>query len=871
MLYRLIFVFIIVSLLGSSYGAQEIRNKALIADEIKKLVKTSVLNEAETTTYTYKAVCERLLALYQAVHEACIVDRHHFYPEKKAQIDIAIKRLRNLSKLKKSKMLSDDAYSILLNFEKSIQITKNLTLKNQTPEQLRKTIVDWILALTQDVPTQLEKSLRIHHGKDNALFALAYPMQWTSKMWGDQKFIQFLKSQITYISSNNIHYNDAYSGTPPQPNNTPNNPSPLSDEAYIFMFQNLLVNEKLNPDCFVFYQSATPKLLGVYLFQDLMARFLHQNGNPFDIKSFAHDDVDTDEFRAIIPDKIPKTVRDLLVGKVSDPSSKQVMSSSYSIFGGGNPSFKSFFKVNGQASSTIGDVFKSIYDDANPHLDISGSTVITTPNPAWMGGSTNRTPNKYEEMIINKFTDRPIQNHLGYQQKGYINFPNIVQFFIPKDKVDDIVYWGGTMNSPIRSSLSGKYQNGIKVVLDAFIAQDDQTLLTYYNTVPTTQHAGWAGMGQSTLSKLAEKDDYSSLQGKIGASTRAYFDEAKNGRIKTYFSCIRPDQYVVIDDIRTHLILFMQEDILKALTEGNPSQKVRESNLYKTLGIASGDKNLTGSAQTLTGTIVANQSRRLNEQKAPITTLDILEKDGSIALTTLKKRLITNLESVAWDKESKIKYFIQEYLMWLYIKEYKGKIPPLQKFLDDIKEISDNTKTPDDLNQLRYLELFTALALRVGDHDFIAETLTSQLSNQNPDLPIDSRGANKTERKIMVLLLKEIAYELLMQKDYKRILGKFTPLPTDAPHIQKHKKMCQVYIKTLISEIVDGIKITSQLQLRKDDIEKFLSTVTALDKKVFQKMIPGDSEGIDMNNIANLVTVFLWNPIQDIENLGKKS
>ncbi|MBX9976940.1 MAG: hypothetical protein K2X98_01655 [Alphaproteobacteria bacterium] len=827
-----------------SKAASTLVGKAFIVDEIRKSLREGALDEKPITNeYTYKTVCDRLLNLYRAAHSACVASPNSL-TKKNSDIDRAIKQVVKLKDMSAQNTWTGYEYAIVQNFQRNIQAIKNLPslLSTQPPEVFRKTIVDLILAITQDVPTQLEKSLRIHFGHDHPDFAQDYPIQWTDQMWADKTFIQFLTNQLYYETNADANGNGHYLRQRER--------LPLTDAEYAKLFQNLLIHEKLNPDCFVFYQSATNKLLGVYLFQDLMARFLKQTGNPFDVKSYGHPDIPYDENKKSL-NAIPKTVRDVLSsmsgssdGDTKEPYSKHLMSSSYSIFGGSEEnSFRGYFQSN-QQTNDMGAVFSYMYDTIAPGLDIT---------------TTDGSKNKYNAMIIDMF-----QNNYNWQTMstplkdgdvvGNLAFPTIVQFFIHKDIANDVVYWGGWLGRAINH----RGTSNIKDMLDTFIYTNDNKLLDYYDnstfqnktkssdgikvpsskaTSPLSKLAVMDNGGDFDPSNFMSKQTQFSLQGKIGSSTEAYFNGTLSGQIKTYFHCLRPEQYRVLNQMRGNLIKLIQEDMGRALAEGKLSTTVTEAKAYKKFDILSRGSSSKKKEQAFIKSTLENQA---------------LPESAFVAHTSTPK--------------------LYERLRTLY-KTYGNTIPTLQQFVGDINPILGTKKSEKDINGLRYLEFLTILALNTNDHNFIAHTLSSQLSNQEINLPIDTRSANKKERKLMILLLKEIAYVLLTRDDYARILGKFNALPMDPPHIKKHKDMCKVYLKTLVRNIVESTRIKgythkeesyyTEYESRKAAIDHILDTVTPLSKKDFDVLIEGatDARIQTENNLIDLATHLLWKPI----------
>lgn len=807
--YALIFCSIFLGSIPCE-GAQEIMGKALVQDELKSLFKQGVLGSNELQIETSGAsdkhftkdqllnffknnaqrrdiqqqltstnLCNALLEIYHLIHKAYIMDKNYIGEDSRKALRTAINRLKKLNK----QPLGMDQYNILRKFRQSLNgMDLDALLKNGNSAGFYNACMDFILAITHEVPTQLEKSVRIHFGKNNPGQAWvrsdasgnAVPFDWQN-LWKNYGFIQFLKG--------NFFYNDQ------------NTPTVLNDDAYVTFFQTLLIREKLNPDCFVFYHSATVKMSTFHMFQDLIARFLQQTGNPFNIKSYVYEnDKYTNYNNVSYTVKSPVLNVDDLInemwrihdGDTGAPFSKYLTSSSYSIFGGGKPSAKQFFQYSKQYNFDQ-DLFSTIYQAFSNAIGID---IIQDPL-----NQVNTSKNKYGQMFDRKFRNLILDNHPGHQKNGYLEFPIMWQFFIPKAKVDDIVYFGGMDGIRHRNKSNNSH---IKEVLDAFIHPKDDIIYDYYNAI------SYRGGGVFSLDEL---DQYQSWQGKIGVGTKAYFDATVSGEIKLYPTCLRPDQYIILDDLRDNMQYMITEDIMSALEKGGQTPNLQNSTLAKALQkIVGGGKSISPENVM----IAANQ--RHPEAKDLPTVIDIIDSQ-KLTLQQLTQALIQVIDQQNWSKKAKINHFIQEYMIGLYHLKYKGQCPPPGVFLTDLQSIMETTTLTDNhIVKLRYVELFREISELIGHEKFITEQLTDILSGNNPHLPISSRAANTNEKKMMVFFLREIAYMLLKKKDNVSniILNKFYTSKNAPGYLKNHKEKCLSILSYLLENIQEVAKIQCQ-------------------------------------------------------------
>ncbi len=221
-------------------------DKLKIADEIKHLFKQKLIDESGNVTASKKGLSLIVLELYNAVNKQYHCG-HTIFKDKDYRL--ACKRLESALK----------AYKV-------IEYLKNLPkAQNYDTIKIRTELINWILRHYQENITQIEKSLEYHYKK------AARPDG--SYNWNDGIFKNWLQQKFCGADSKD----------------TVNTRITTADEALSF-FQDLLVNEKLHLDYYVFYHAAQPISVGLYYFNNVIARLINASGATAHAKVYNYND-----------------------------------------------------------------------------------------------------------------------------------------------------------------------------------------------------------------------------------------------------------------------------------------------------------------------------------------------------------------------------------------------------------------------------------------------------------------------------------------------------------------------------------------------------------------------------------------------------
>ena len=210
-------------------------------------------------------------------------------------------------------------------------------------------------------------------------------------------------------------------------------PASTHEESMCF-FQDLLINEKLRPNHHVLYHSATHTLVGFHMFQNSLATLIQPEGFSFFSRFYTTKTIGG-VLRAI--QNVNDVTALIRTGRQdTEPEiTPHITSSSYSLFGnGGQNSAISFYKGNQQVSSLV-----AAFDQAVRSFVDDGPGAL----PEVREFLADVRAGRYSRILEKKFRDVPIAGH-PQTQAGYKPFPTLMQFFVRKDQIDNLVYFGST-------------------------------------------------------------------------------------------------------------------------------------------------------------------------------------------------------------------------------------------------------------------------------------------------------------------------------------------------------------------------------------------------------------------------------------------
>ncbi len=828
-----------------SRGAQ---TAAVIPDITRKSVE-----ELQAGDITLESVAFILLDLYNVINHAFHYGHTNFDEDDIRKWRLGIKKLTHRAELYQNKkaahgltampaadlQIIDAVFAFTPALAKGRNFTQISILKNlyigKTCAQTRLEFINIILRLFKDQVTQIEKSLEYHYDPMGGLAREKNAdgtYKWTSnsfKAWLNQKF-----STGTY------------------------NP----DES-LQLFQDFLINEKLHPGYCVFYHAAGLESAGFQFFNNSFARLLNAKGGSFNPRSHVVRDIGV-QIAGASPGTLGiRNVSDVIShmdgtgqGDTGEPVAKHLISSSYSFFINSHLTAQRFYKDNAQYNSV--GILRAI-----------GETVAAFTTDQSLLDETSFRQNiddqrgKYGDLLKDKFRDRDIDGHWGTQQKGYPSFSSLIQFFIKRNCVDDVVYFGGSSGARNRNSTGN---SKIGEVIDAFLGIVPGK--TYLQSIV------------SLSASVKDGEDLLAPQGKIAVTCEAFLNGINQGDIHLVFHGQRNAEFVAIDDLKSCVEAQVREDFLRVLDA--PTDFTRETFAFKY-------KN------TFLGQDLTQSYNQKIPQKTDVVALKsakkiISEKPG-ITLAQLTTDLCNMLKLQPLNTSVKEKLFTEEFLTAVILQS-KNKAQKISSDLvkNALKEILEDPKRDLDknINRLGILELTSSLANAAAEDEGTFQPLLIEvvdvLSNSNGAIPVIPRVANDNEKKQEFGMLKVIAHAFLTAKEgaegdrfRQYVITSFTQKPADP--FAKHKTMClsaiDLFVGQFISEMTSFQKILSDelMKIGQTTLAK-LATVQRIQTELNEKKgrLNAPNPGDDLLNLrAQIIKLNIELNSKNLENELKRT
>ncbi len=779
-------ILLILFCLNSAYPAYQAHLRTI--DEIKRLALQGKIGEVSEANATLESSSSLVLDLYNTINHALHYGQDTFSEHAKDEWRKIINRLLVKARFYQAnptkftdfepidKAILNSLFACTGAIEPSGVDNRVFTKINEikhlittTPLAARNALIDIILSIYKDQPTQLEKSFGYHYTAASPRDKDSGAYKWDDATFKNWVWVKFSPPIVGTVKR------------------------PYTQLQSMQFFQDLLINEKLHPGYYVLYHAAGNESIGVQLFNCALAKLLQAKGASFSPRIYIKRDIG-EQVVANGPFVI-RNVDDVVnyMNRTSkfdtvEPVAKHLVSSSFSLFNHdvaypSNVNALKFYTENTQYNVT--GILKSVSETLTA-FTTDAAVLASVPAAAPAGAPVS----SYAAIICDKFERRQINGH-GLQQPAYPKFSTLIQFFIKKNIVDSVVYFGGLSGARL-SNKSGN--NKIAEVLEAFLGPD---VLTYYRDL----HYAQATIRDCEYSK--------NMQGKIAVTSEAFFKGVGDNSIQLVIHNQAPQEFVVNDDLKFCFEQRLAEDFPKMLDSPTPSMQALFAHQFQGM-VKPGGKQVQGfRVGSAVGTAAeggiltdAYEYPTLMVDAAAIAPMqspsEILATTPSITSTQLKDKLIAMLKPQQISEVAKQNIFVKEFLEVLIRQQ---KTPVAKNFMIGLmQEIFDDPEsrlTSPEAKSLNVVELITALAAPTDDSlaewgTELLKQVVDVLANKNTHMQVLRRVANDFERGQEFSMLRCIAFSFLLSKDpaYRQyVLNAFVPLLTGDP-FYAHKVWC---------------------------------------------------------------------------------